>query len=50
MGIKCKNIFSEECYGAHRIMQLKCLTLCTPLAFLGWVKMPDIKTVQISII
>ena len=31
-------------------MALKCLTLCTPLAFLGWVKMPDIETVQISII
>ena len=31
-------------------MALECLTLCTLLAFLGWVKIPDIETVHISII
>ena len=34
-GQKLKTFFSEEGYGAHHIMQLKCLTLCTSLAF--WV-------------
>ena len=35
-GHKVKTFFfSEESYGAYHIMQLKCLTLCTPLAF--WV-------------
>ena len=34
-GQKVKLFFSEEGYGAHHILQLKCLTLCTPLAF--WV-------------
>ena len=36
MGTKGINLFfPEKGYGAHHIMQLKCLTLCTPLAF--WV-------------
>ena len=34
-GQKVKTFCSEEGYGACHIMQLKCLTLCTPLAF--WV-------------
>ena len=32
-GTKCKPFFSEEGYFAYPIMQLKFLTLCTPLAF-----------------
>ena len=35
MVTKGKHLCSVEGYGAHHIMQLKCLTLCTPLAF--WV-------------
>ena len=34
-GQKVNNFFSVEGYGAHHIMQLKCLTLSTPLAI--WV-------------
>ena len=34
-GVTRSNFFSEEGYVAYHIMQLKCLTLCTPLTF--WV-------------
>ena len=33
MGTKGKTFFSGEGYGAHHIMQLNCLTLCTSLDF-----------------
>ena len=35
MGTKGNHLlfFLEEGYDAHHIMQLKCLTYCTPLAF-----------------
>ena len=42
-GNPVKKLFSEEGYGAHHIMQLKCLTLCTPPGLLGWVKRSDIE-------
>ena len=45
LSLKVKTFFSEEVDVAYYIMQLKCLTLCTPL-----VKRSDIEIVQISII
>ena len=37
LGQKVRTFCFSEGHGAHHIMQLKCSTLCTPLAF-GWGK------------
>ena len=40
---RSKHFFSEEGYVAYQIMQLKCLTLCTPLIFWVTVKRSDLE-------
>ena len=49
MGTKGKNIFSEEGYDAHHIMQLKCKIYAHPWSF-GFGKKVGHWIVQINII